>query len=121
MMVRNGERSLREALDAMAEFCDGACVVVDRSTDATEDIVRRHPLVRACSVIPPGSCDGPWAVGEDRLLTMLYGMAEREGADSLLRPRSLQSIEPGGDLRTVLATVAPETSGVRFPKWSTWD
>src|SRR3954465_13753619 len=98
MMVRNAEGSLREALDAMAEFCDGACIVVDRSTDATEEIVRRHPLVRACSVIPPGSCDGPWAVGEDRLLTTLYGMAEREGGDWLLRLDFDERVEPGGEL-----------------------
>ena len=64
MMVRNGEGGLLEALDVMAEYCDGACVVVDRSTDGTEDIVRRHPLERACDVIPPGSSDLPWAVGK---------------------------------------------------------
>ena len=40
MMVRNGEGSLREALDAMAEYCDGACVVVDRST-GTETVIKQ--------------------------------------------------------------------------------
>jgi glycosyltransferase involved in cell wall biosynthesis len=121
MMVRNAEGVLRETLDAMAEYCDGVCVVVDRSSDGTEDIGRRHPLVRDCSVIPPGEDDRPWAVGEDRLLTMLYGMAEREGADWLLRLDCDERVEPGGELRSALATVAPDVAGVRFPKWSTWD
>jgi glycosyltransferase involved in cell wall biosynthesis len=121
MMVRNGEGRLQEALDAMAEYCDAACVVVDRSTDATEDIVRRHPLVRASGVIPPGATDLPWAGGEDRLLTMLYGMAERESADWILRLDCDERVEPGGRLRSVLATVEAAVAGVRFPKWSTWD
>jgi hypothetical protein len=121
MMVRNGERGLRNALDAMAEYCDGVCVVVDRSTDASEDIVRGHPLVGQCAVIPPGADHRPWAGGEDRLLTMLYGMAERDGADWVLRLDCDERVEPGGRLRTVLASVAPDIAGIRFPKWSTWD
>jgi hypothetical protein len=121
MMVRNGAGRVQEALDAMAGYCDGACVVVDRSTDATEDIVRRHPLVNACHVIPPGSSDRPWAGGEDRLLTVLYGMAEAQRADWILRLDCDERVEPGGRLRSVLASVAPAAAAVLFPKWSTWD
>lgn len=121
MMVRNAESRLQEALDAMAGFCDGACVVVDRSTDSTEMIVRRHRLVQACRVIPPQPSDAPWAFGEGRLLNLLYRMAEHEGADWILRLDCDERVEPGESLRPMLSGLPPTIAGVRFPKESTWD
>lgn len=121
MMVHNAGSGLQDALDAMAEFCDGACVVVDRSTDDSEMIVRRHRLVRACRVIPPQLSDAPWAIGEGRLLNMLYRMAEHEGADWVLRLDCDERVEPGERLRPMLSSMPQTIAGVRFPKESTWD
>ena len=114
MMVHNVESGCA-SLDAMAEFCDGVRAVVDRSTDDSEMIVRRHRLVRACRVIPPQLSDAPWAFGEGRLLNMLYRMAEHQGANWVLRLDCDERVEPGEHLRPMLSRLPIPSLECGFP------
>ena len=121
VMARNAGSLLKVCLERMSEYCDGALVLDDRSTDQTGEIALRHRLVKKVYTVDRSVGEGNWCCSEGHHLTKLYSMAEAENADWVVRLDCDEYIDPGNHLRAVLEGQPKEVFGVRFPKQSTWD
>jgi hypothetical protein len=121
IMARNAGAEFSRFLDRIAQYCDGAMLVDDRSSDETAALGRSHPIVRTVYSVPAGESSGDWAISEHVLLNQLYSMAEGDGSDWVVRLDCDEHIEPAAELRSALEILPLDVVGARFPKQSTWN
>src|SRR5262245_54006379 len=77
--VRNGERDLAGLLESVSHFADAVVSLDDGSTDATSDILKRHPLVKVQLSNPSrdGHSDGDDSSNRNRLLAAAAPLCPR--------------------------------------------
>jgi glycosyltransferase involved in cell wall biosynthesis len=119
--VRNAQERLPAALDSMAVYCDQICVVDDRSTDCTGDILRAHSAVSNVFTVDPELSDAPWYIPECTLLGMLYRMADLCQPDWVVLLSADETIVPAARLRALLSGADPETAGFQMHLVSAWN
>jgi len=119
--VRNAEERLAAALDSMAVYCDQICVVDDRSTDRTGDILRAHPAVSNVFTVDPELSDTPWYIPESALLSMLYSMADLCQPDWVVLLSADETIIPADQVRALLSGAESEIAGFQMHLVSAWN
>ena len=118
--VRNAQERLPAALDSMAVYCDQICVVDDRSTDRTGDILWAHPAVSNVFTVDPELSDTPWYIPESALLSMLYSMADLCQPDWVVLLSADETIIPAVQVRALLSG-ADEIAGFQMHLVSAWN
>lgn len=118
--VRNAEDRLQAILDSMATYCDSICVVDDRSSDRTGEILRSHPRVSNVFTIDPQISNDPWHFPESWLLQLLYRMADFYQPDWVVMLSADEHLEPVELVRETLLHAADETAGIQTYLTSTW-
>jgi glycosyltransferase involved in cell wall biosynthesis len=118
--VRNAEERLPAALDSMAVYCDQICVVDDRSTDRTGDILRAHPTVSNVFTVDPALSNAPWYIPESTLLAMLYRMADLCQPDWVVLLSADETIVPPENVRALLSDAGPDIAGFHLYLVSAW-
>ena len=121
MFVRNGQPFLKQALDAMAEYCDFICVINDRSRDGTKDILSRHPSVSSVVYLSGSISDEDWFFSEGLHLNSLYRLVDYYAPDWVIQVGVDTVVWPGGrELRKVLGACGPGVVGLTTPQVSVW-
>lgn len=118
--VHNAEADVQGALDSMAVDCDEVCVVDDRSTDGTGEILRQHDAVSNVFTIDPTISPNLWHFSESRLLALLYRMADLSQPDWIVMISGDERLIAAGGIRETLAIADSETAGFQTHLISTW-
>jgi glycosyltransferase involved in cell wall biosynthesis len=121
MMIRNGESTVEEALDRMAEYCDAVFVLDDRSRDRSAEIAKRHRVVDNVFAANRDLSQEDWFFPESQNLNLLYRMADFYQPDWVTRVDVDEYVSPGNLVRDALSGVGSEFAGVQFTRASTWD
>jgi hypothetical protein len=121
LMVRNGQDLLQHCLENMAQYCDTVAVINDRSTDATEAILRASPVVGNVVTLNPAFSSDDWFFPESAMLELLLRMADLERPDWVISVDHDQQIEPAALVRPTLAAFPPQVAAVRVPHVSVWN
>lgn len=120
MRVHNGESLLQDALDRLAGWCDGACVLNERSTDRTAAILRNHPIVKNFFSVDPAVSSDAWFLPEWRQFDLLYRMADNSFPDWVVFLDHDERLEADVSIRNYLAAQPADIAGVRVPLVSVW-
>jgi glycosyltransferase involved in cell wall biosynthesis len=119
--VRNAETWLQESLDSMASYCDEICAVDDRSTDRTNEILRKHQNVSNVFTIDRRISDAPWHFPESWLLNLLYRMADFHEPDWVVILSADERIQPADSIRGSLAEAPPQIGSLQMFLASIWN
>jgi glycosyltransferase involved in cell wall biosynthesis len=121
VMVRNGEKKLRNTLSAMSEYCDCIYVLNDRSTDNSYTVAQHFPKVRNIFTAAPELSQQDWYFPESQMYELLYRMADFYRPDWIIHLDDDEHIEPAGNVRKTLATIEKHVSCIKFQKVSIWN
>jgi glycosyltransferase involved in cell wall biosynthesis len=121
MMVRNGAGDLPTCLQSMAQYCDWICVIEDRSTDRSREILLAHPAVTNVFSANAALSDENWFFTESEMLRFLYHMADFMRPDWVVLVDCDEVVKPAGLLREVLGQIAPDVAAMVTPRISEWN